>query len=75
MSVRREDSCAESVFFTRGLRPQQVAEELCIAPVTVNTHKTVLLTLCHDAWNIPLHERLDYHFLHAKFGDYFQNGE
>ncbi|HEY1351632.1 MAG TPA: CRISPR-associated ring nuclease [Ktedonobacteraceae bacterium] len=35
--------------FARGLRPQQVAHELCIAPVTVNTHKTTLLTLCHNA--------------------------
>lgn len=39
--------------FARGLRPQQVAEELCIALVTVNTHKTVLLSNCHTAWNIP----------------------
>jgi CRISPR-associated protein Csx14 len=61
--------------FARGLRPQQVAEKLCIAPVTVNTHKTVLLNLCHNAWNVPDNERLDYHFLHAKFGDAFQNGE
>jgi len=61
--------------FARGLRPQQVAGELCIAPVTVNTHKTVLLNLCHNAWNIPSHERLDYHFLHAKFGDFFQSNE
>lgn len=57
--------------FARGLRPQQVAEELSVAPVTVNTHKTVLLSHCHAAWNIPYHERLDYHFLTAKFGNYF----
>lgn len=61
--------------FARGLRPQQVATELCIAPVTVNTHKTALLNLCHNAWNIPLEERLDYHFLHAKFAGYFQSDE
>ena len=61
--------------FARGLRPQQVASELCIAPVTVNTHKTVVLNLCHNAWNIPHTERLDYHFLHARFASYFQNDE
>ncbi|MEO7019000.1 MAG: CRISPR-associated ring nuclease, partial [Ktedonobacteraceae bacterium] len=59
--------------FARGLRPQQVADELCIATVTVNTHKTVLLSHCHTAWNIPDAERLDYHFLAAKFSNYFQN--
>ena len=58
--------------FASGLRPQQVAEALAIAPVTVNTHKSVLLSLCHNAWNIPPEERLDYHYLHAKFGDHFQ---
>jgi CRISPR-associated protein Csx14 len=59
--------------FARGLRPQQVADELCIALVTVNTHKTALLNLCHNAWNIPDKERLDYHFLAAKFANYFQS--
>jgi CRISPR-associated protein Csx14 len=59
--------------FARGLRPQQVASELCIAPVTVNTHKTVVLNLCHNAWNISPTERLDYHFLRAKFAGYFQS--
>lgn len=61
--------------FARGLRPQQVAEELCIAIVTVHSHKTALLGYCHAAWNIPDHERLDYHFLVAKFGAYFQSDE
>lgn len=58
--------------FARSLRPQQVAEELSIALVTVNTHKTALLGLCRNAWNIPTEERLDYHFLRAKFSDYFR---
>ena len=60
--------------FARGLRPQQVADELHIALVTVNSHKTALLTLCHNAWNVPDEERLDYHFLRAKFASYFQTG-
>lgn len=61
--------------FAKGLRPPQVAAELTIAQVTVNTHKTALLDYCHSAWNIPLHERLDYHFLRAKFASYFHNDE
>lgn len=59
--------------FSGGLRPQQVAEELCITLSTVNTHKTSLLGYCHNAWNIPDQERLDYHFLVAKFGNYLQD--
>jgi CRISPR-associated protein Csx14 len=57
--------------FARGLRPQQVANELHIALVTVNSHKTALLDYCHSAWTIPDEERLDYHFLYAKFASYF----
>lgn len=57
--------------FARGLRPQQVASELSITLKTVNSHKTVLLDLCRQAWDIPLHEHLDYHFLAAKFAFYF----
>lgn len=61
--------------FARGLRPTQVAAELSIAAVTVNTHKTVLLDYCHTVWNIPSDERLDYHFLRAKFANYFHDPE
>lgn len=61
--------------FAKGLRPQQVAQELGLAPVTINTHKTVLLSLCHAAWNIPEDERLDYHFLVARFSKYFGDDE
>jgi Bacterial regulatory proteins, luxR family len=61
--------------FAKGLRPQQVAQELIITLATVDIHKTALLTLCHDAWNVPKTERLDYHFLHAKFADYFSPDE
>ena len=61
--------------FAKGLRPAQIADELSIAQVTVNTHKTALLDYCHNAWNIPLNERLDYHFLRAKFASYFHSDE
>ena len=59
--------------FAKGLRPAQVAVALSLAPVTVNTHKSVLLGHCHNAWDIPPDERLDYHFLRAKFADYFHS--
>ena len=61
--------------FARGLRPVQVASELSITQTTVNTHKTALLDYCHTAWNIPFSERLDYHFLRAKFTSYFHHDE
>ncbi len=61
--------------FARGLRPAQVAAELSISQTTVNTHKTALLDYCHNAWNIPPGERLDYHFLRAKFASYFHSDE
>ena len=61
--------------FAKGLRPQQVASELGIELVTVHSHKTVLLRLCRNAWNIADHEHLDYHFLQAKFANYFKYRE
>jgi CRISPR-associated protein Csx14 len=57
--------------FARGLKPQQVADELCITLATVNTHKTALFVYCHAAWNIPEEERLTYHFLAIRFADFF----
>src|SRR5207247_1093256 len=61
--------------FGKGLRPQQVADALGIQLVTVHSHKTVLLRLCRNAWNIADHEHLDYHFLQAKFANYFEYRE
>jgi len=59
--------------FAQGLRLQQVANQLGIAIVTVHSHKTVLLRLCRNAWNIQAKEPLDYHFLHTKFANYFES--
>jgi len=61
--------------FARGLRPQQVADELYIGLVTVHTHKTALLGYCRNTWNVPDSERLDYHFLYGKFASYFHHDE
>lgn len=57
--------------FSRGLRPQQVAEELTLSQHTVNSHKTVLLSLCRSVWEVAEHESLDYHFLDKHFSRYF----
>lgn len=61
--------------FSKGLRPQQVAEQLGIELVTVHSHKTVLLRLCRHAWNVSDNEHIDYHFLQAKFAHQFDNDE
>jgi CRISPR-associated protein Csx14 len=56
--------------FARGLTPQQVAERLYISIKTVDSHKTVILDLCRNEWQIASGTRLDYHFLREKFRDW-----
>ncbi|MCP4419881.1 MAG: histidine kinase, partial [Chloroflexi bacterium] len=53
--------------FAAGLNPQQVAERLFISIKTVDTHKTVILAECRNAWNLPDETWLDYRFLADKF--------
>jgi len=53
-----------------GASPQDVAERLNVTLSTVNTHKTVILDACRNAWRIPPHERLDYHFVRERFGPF-----
>jgi CRISPR-associated protein Csx14 len=57
--------------FSSGLAPQQIAEHLGISTRTVYSHTQKLLGLAHNAWYIPLEERIDYHFLYQKFARYF----
>src|SRR5260370_13793338 len=57
--------------FAKGLSPQEVANQLCLSIKTVDTHKTVLLGLCRNAWNKGPNESLDYHFLQQAFANYF----
>lgn len=61
--------------FAAGQRPQEVAESLCITLKTVDSHKTVILGECRNAWNVPEDAWLDYHFLRDKFGPFFAGGE
>lgn len=53
--------------FATGLNPQQVAEKLVITIKTVDSHKTVILTECRNAWALPDEEWLDYRFIGDKF--------
>jgi CRISPR-associated protein Csx14 len=53
--------------FAEGLNPQQVAEKLFITIKTVDSHKTVILAECRNAWNLPDGEWLDYRFMADKF--------
>ncbi len=53
--------------FAAGLNPQQVAERLFISIKTVDTHKTVILAECRNAWNLPEDAYLDYRFLADMF--------
>jgi hypothetical protein len=51
-----------------GPAPQEAAEALGISLKTVDSHKTAILGECRVVWVIPDNARLDYHFLHDKFG-------
>lgn len=53
--------------FAEGLHPQQVAAKLVITLKTVDSHKTVILAECRNAWNLPEAEWLDYRFVADKF--------
>ena len=57
--------------FAAGRTPQEVAEALDISLKTVNSHKTPILAECRNEWAASPGGRLDYHFLRAKFGPFF----
>jgi CRISPR-associated protein Csx14 len=53
--------------FAAGDSPQDVAESLNITLKTVDSHKTVILAECRNAWGLPEGEWLDYRFLRERF--------
>lgn len=57
--------------FAAGLGPQEVAERLSVTLKTVDTHKTVILAECRNAWGLAEDEWLTYHWLRDKFHRYF----
>lgn len=58
--------------FADGLNPQQVAEKLFITIKTVDSHKTVILAECRNAWSLPDEAWLDYRFIADKFENFVQ---
>ena len=63
--TRRQNEVLQA--FAQGLNPQQVADKLFITVKTVDSHKTVILAECRNAWALPDGEWLDYRFLADKF--------
>ncbi len=58
--------------FAKGLTIQEVAQRLCIAVGTVDAHKTKLLEICREVWDIDQSlSRLGYHYLYKTFAPYF----
>jgi CRISPR-associated protein Csx14 len=57
--------------FAAGGSPQDVAEALDITLKTVDSHKTVVLAECRNAWGLPDDTRLDYRFLRDRFRRFF----
>lgn len=54
-----------------GCTLQEAAERLCVTVKTVHAHKTVILDVCRNVWELPDEQRLSYYFLREKFGRYF----
>ncbi len=53
--------------FAQGMDREEVAQALGISVRTVDSHKSVILDECHNAWSLPAGERLTYHFIQRKF--------
>jgi CRISPR-associated protein Csx14 len=59
---------ANLIAFAKGHRPQEVAELLSVSLRTVDSHKTIILAECRNEWAYSDEIKLDYRFLHDKFG-------
>ncbi len=57
-----------------GKTPQETAQELHISLKTVDTHKTKILDLCRNEWNVLPETKLDYRFLRDKFQWFYESG-
>jgi CRISPR-associated protein Csx14 len=47
-----------------------VAVQLGVELSTIDSHKTVILAECRNAWNLPDEVWLDYRFVREKFENY-----
>jgi CRISPR-associated protein Csx14 len=45
-----------------GCTLQEAAEQLCVAVKTVHAHKTVILDVCRNVWELPDDQRLSYYY-------------
>lgn len=56
-----------------GHNPQTVAARLGVKLSTVDSHKTIILDECRNAWNLPDDTWLDYRFVREKFHLYIRH--
>ncbi len=59
--------------YADGLNMQQVAQKLIISLATLSDHNMALLSHCRAAW--PDENIRDYHFIRAKFSEFFATNE
>lgn len=55
----------------QGLHPRQVAEKMCLDASTISYYTGKIYRECRNVWNVPENFRLDYHFVQAKFAQYY----
>lgn len=68
LTERQRDVLRE---LARGRTPPETATALNISLKTVDSHKTTILEVCRNEWNVLAETRLDYHFLREKFRKVF----
>ena len=56
--------------FATGRDREAVASQLHISVKTVDSHKTVILDECRNAWKLPEETHLGYRFIAEKFGGF-----
>lgn len=55
----------------QGLHPRKVADALHLDPSTISYYAGKVYRECRNVWDVPEDMRLDYHFVQAKFANYF----
>ena len=58
--------------FAKGLKPQEVADQLSISLKTVSSHNTKILGECRNAWSLNDDDYLDFNFIRDKFRSFFR---